>query len=207
MNINDAFPSNYLKASDVASDTNMLISHITQETVGQGRDADQKPIIYFHGMAKGLVLNKTNATTIAKLYGPDTDQWKGKAITLYATEVEFQGETVMAIRVRLRAPSAGVPSEAPSPTPTAPKVLAYTAFLNKTKGADKDAQIAQWRQVLADAYPGVEGRLLTDQQWTLLRKRIESEFDPSQGKLVAQPSPISDDPRFTPEELPFDLGR
>ncbi len=57
-----------------------------------------------------MVCNKTNANTITKLYGDDTDAWIGKPITLCAREVEFQGEMVLAIRVSLKAPPIGQPA-------------------------------------------------------------------------------------------------
>ena len=105
MNINNAFPSDYLKASDLmGKNVTVTISKVEMKTIGQGAQMDTKPVISFVGKDKGLVCNKTNATTIAKLYGPDTDQWTGKSIILTSREVEFQGESVLAIRVSLQAP-------------------------------------------------------------------------------------------------------
>ena len=69
---------------------------------------EKKPILYFEetkakaepGKEKRLVLNKTNAMTIAKMHGHETDDWKGKRITLFPTTVEAFGQTVDCIRVR-----------------------------------------------------------------------------------------------------------
>lgn len=100
MNINTAFPSKYLKASDLGEAQPVVtISRVEIEPVGQGRD--MKPILYFQGKEKGLVLNKTNSRKVAALAGSfETDEWVGTQIKLYATEVEFQGETVEAIRIK-----------------------------------------------------------------------------------------------------------
>lgn len=99
MDINDAFPSKYLKASDLNGITPTLnISHVTIEEVG--KDKDRRPCIYFQGHEKGVVLNKTNATNIGNAYGPNTDNWIGKAVTLFTTWVDFQGQSVEAIRLR-----------------------------------------------------------------------------------------------------------
>jgi hypothetical protein len=69
------------------------------EPVGQKRE--MKPVLYFTGKDKGMVLNKTNAKNIANLIGSfETDEWIGFRIRLYATNVEFQGETVESIRVK-----------------------------------------------------------------------------------------------------------
>ena len=97
MNINDAFPSNYVKASDLKGKEVVLkISRVAMEDIG----GDHKPIVYFHGAEKGMVLNKTNSMNIATLYGPETDGWVGKEVLLYPTWVDFQGRSVEAVRVR-----------------------------------------------------------------------------------------------------------
>ncbi len=103
----DMYPSRYLKASDCEDgDITLTIKEIRQERIGQGRDADDKWILFFEEEEKGLVLNKTNTNTIAKLYGDDTDDWDGKQVTLFSTEVSFQGDMVEAIRVRSKPPKA-----------------------------------------------------------------------------------------------------
>lgn len=101
MDINKAFPSKYLKADDAEDDLIVTIKGVKVETVGQGQKAEQKPVVYFNEHEKGMVLNKTNAKMIAKIAGSDdTDDWKGVKIRVIATEVEFQGDLVMALRVR-----------------------------------------------------------------------------------------------------------
>ena len=104
-NVNDMFPSKYLKASDVGdTDLALTIVAVDEETIGQGSDADIKSVVYFSETPKGMVLNKTNAKAIASLYGDESDDWAGNQIRLYATEVDFKGEQMLALRVRLRAP-------------------------------------------------------------------------------------------------------
>ncbi len=70
--------------------------------------------MFFRGKQKRLVLNKTNAKTIAGLYGDDTEGWIGKRITLVVREVEFEGSIVLAIRV-----SGRIPQPKPPETPAA----------------------------------------------------------------------------------------
>lgn len=114
MNIDSAFPSNYLKASDLGDKSPVVtIDRIEVEPIG--RDREMKPVIYFQGKEKGLVLNKTNAKKIAELTGSkDTDDWTGCQVRIYATETEFGGETVECIRVK----APGVAAKAaPKPTP------------------------------------------------------------------------------------------
>ena len=100
MNINSAFPSNYLKASDLGEAQPVVtIDRVTVEPVG--RDKEMKPVVYFQGKTKGIVLNKTNSKKIAEIAeSHETDDWAGVQIKLYATEVEFSGEQVEAIRIK-----------------------------------------------------------------------------------------------------------
>ncbi len=99
MNINELFPSKFVAAHELLSqDVTVQIARVTQEEVGE--DREKRPILYFSGMNKGMVLNKTNAKRIAGLYGVDTNHWIGKSITLYPSETEYAGETVPCIRVR-----------------------------------------------------------------------------------------------------------
>jgi hypothetical protein len=97
MRISAAFPSDYLKAADLdGRNVKVSMSHVEMKDIG----GDHKPILFFIGKEKGLVLNKTNANNIALAYGDDTDDWNGKEIVLFEAMVDFQGKTVPSIRVR-----------------------------------------------------------------------------------------------------------
>ena len=99
MRVSEAFPSNYLRAADLQGrDVTVIIEKITSEDIGD----DHKPVLYFAGKDKGLVLNKTNANNIALQYGDDMDDWIGKLVTMFPTQVDFQGKSVEAIRIRMR---------------------------------------------------------------------------------------------------------
>lgn len=102
MRITDAFPSKYLKASDAEeSDLLLTIVRVKMETIGQGAKAEQKPVVYFKEVEKGMVLNKTNAKMIEKIAkSDDTDDWPNVKVRVIATEVEFQGDLVMSLRIR-----------------------------------------------------------------------------------------------------------
>lgn len=106
MNINEAFPSDYLKADDLkGANVTVTIADVSIEEIGQGQQKERKLVLAFVGKKKRLVCNKTNANTIGKLYGTETDAWHGKSITLSPREVEFQGDMVWAIRVSLQKPA------------------------------------------------------------------------------------------------------
>lgn len=97
VSINEAFPSNYLKAADLKGRNALVtIARADFEMIGD----DKKLVLFFEGKDKGMVLNKTNAGNIAAAYGDDTDDWKGQQIVLFEAMVDYQGKTVAAIRVR-----------------------------------------------------------------------------------------------------------
>jgi hypothetical protein len=97
MRISSAFPSDYLKAADLdGRNVRVLMDRVEMGDIG----GDHKPILYFQGKEKGLILNKTNSRNISAAYGEDTDDWFGKEIVLFEAMVDFQGKTVPAIRVR-----------------------------------------------------------------------------------------------------------
>jgi len=118
-NINTAFPSKYLKEADLnGQQPHVVIARVVWEDVGQGAKTERKPVVYFEGKTKGLVVNKTNAQMIARISGtPETDDWAGTRIRLVSAEVEYQGQPVAAIRVRepLKAASNGKPAAPPPP--------------------------------------------------------------------------------------------
>lgn len=121
--INEMFPSNYLKAADIDDDTVVTIQSVQEETIGD----DPKHVVYFDELEKGLVLNKTNAESIAAATGSDdTDDWPGSQVTLFATTVSFQGKPVEAIRVKLRKPKpkTGKPAAKPMPQRASSKAAA-----------------------------------------------------------------------------------
>lgn len=101
------FPSEYVGAHDLnGRDYTVTMASVTvQELMMQGGVKDKKPVVTFSDAKKKLILNKTNARTVAALYGNDTEAWKGQKITLYPTTTKCGRETVECIRIRDRAPS------------------------------------------------------------------------------------------------------
>jgi hypothetical protein len=99
MNINQVFPRKYAIGQDIdGKQPTLAIRAVTLEQMGESHE--KKPVIWFTGAKKGVVLNKTMARAIAELYGPETDSWTGKYVTLYADLVKAFGEDHLAIRVK-----------------------------------------------------------------------------------------------------------
>jgi hypothetical protein len=129
MKLSEAFPSAFLKAEDLNNrQVSVTIEAAEIEVIGQGRDRENKLVLTFRGKEKKLICNKTNANSIAAVYGDDTDAWIGQRITLVSMQVEYQGKMGPAIRVlgpatpaiqRPAAAPAARPAPRPAPAPAA----------------------------------------------------------------------------------------
>jgi hypothetical protein len=112
MNVNDIFPSRFLKAHDLAGKPYTLtIKAVTLEDLGHGAEKESKLAISFEKATKMMLLNRTNAMIIASLYGPETDQWLGKAVTVYAARVKAFGAWHDALRIKEQIPARNVGAE------------------------------------------------------------------------------------------------
>ena len=112
MKISQTFAGNYLKASDIPKPTALQITAVQMVKMPEG---DEKPAVVFT-TGQQLVLNKTNATILADLWGDETAAWHGQMVELYSTTTSYSGRMVPCIQVR--APQPAVPQP---PAPTTPQ--------------------------------------------------------------------------------------
>lgn len=95
---------NYLGAYSLApgEDIILTIKNICQEEVtGPNNKKEVCVVAHFEEKQKPMILNKTNMKVITKLYKtPYIQDWSGKKIRIYATEVKFGKELVDALRIR-----------------------------------------------------------------------------------------------------------
>lgn len=102
MKLTELFPSNLLKAQDVTDaggEVPLKILNVEVKEFDGDKGKERKPILIFAD-EKRMVLNKTNANALGKMYGDDTDAWLGKEIILIVQDVDFQGSSVHAIRIK-----------------------------------------------------------------------------------------------------------
>ncbi len=112
MNVNDLFPSRFLKAHDLnGKPYTLTISNVSLEDVGHGAEKESKLTLAFEKATKMMLLNRTNAMIIASLYGPETDAWKGKAVTVYSARVKAFGAWHDALRIKEQVPARNVGHE------------------------------------------------------------------------------------------------
>lgn len=125
MNVDDLGQSKYLSKSDCGERGILLtIKRITKETIGRGKDAEQKFVLHFEENVKPMVLNKVNGRRIGQMTGIYTKcevGWIGTKIVAYNDpDVEFGGEVKGGIRVRAprnQASQVRPPVQQPQPVP------------------------------------------------------------------------------------------
>jgi hypothetical protein len=104
LEFDDLYGSKYLSATDLKGRRRRLKIDKVEPAELREKTGDTKWrwILYFEGEEKALVLNKTNATEIAKVFGKNPDDWVGQFVELFSVPTSF-GEGV---RVRpLRKPA------------------------------------------------------------------------------------------------------
>ena len=117
------FDREYIGAWDLEGrDVTVTIERaVGGEIIGEKGRKDKKPILHFVGKEKTMIVNRTNGKTIATLYGPKVEDWKGKRITLYPsmTRAPDGSGDVECIRIRPAVPKIAVKPPTPE-LPTAP---------------------------------------------------------------------------------------
>jgi hypothetical protein len=96
--------SKYFRADDLNGDLKLRVKNVTEETIGEGADRQQKLVVWFTNDKRGLVLNRINNRTLRGAFGDDTANWAGKIIILFRLMVEMRGKMVPGLRVRIPPP-------------------------------------------------------------------------------------------------------
>ena len=100
---------NYLGAYALEPNQDLIveITEVKTESVMNADGRNEECLVAHLKDHKPLIVNKTNAKAIAKVCGSNyIEDWKGKQIALYISNVKAFGELVEAIRVRTVAPKA-----------------------------------------------------------------------------------------------------
>lgn len=101
MKMSKAFTGKYLAAVDLKEPCVVAIDRVEMQDVSGGLGApEHKPVVYFRGKEKGLVLNQTNSKTLADLHSDESDNWTGRRCELYQDTTKFKGAMVPCVRIR-----------------------------------------------------------------------------------------------------------
>lgn len=105
MDISELFPNRFLKSQQLKKgDATLTILTVAIEKFpGKKRgQEDVKGVITFKETHLAWILNKTNASCLAAMWGRETNAWIGKRVTLWPMPFSnpFTGEQTTALRVR-----------------------------------------------------------------------------------------------------------
>lgn len=96
----EVFGSRFVTAADLTGPVTAVIDKIDAEDFARpGEPEKRRAILYFRGRKKGLVLNKTNAYSIASTCGKNMTEWVGQRIQLKPETTLFGGKQTPCIRV------------------------------------------------------------------------------------------------------------
>lgn len=123
------FDARFIGAWDLPPNRDVVvtIASVAPETVRNAANKEaKKPVLTFVARTKGLLLNKTNAKTVAAMYGTDTVKWVGRQVALYATTTMMGPDRVDCVRIRPTIPKPGT-KNSPDAGPTPEEIAAIKA--------------------------------------------------------------------------------
>jgi len=91
--------SPYLKGSDLEEGERLTVTIKSAEEATFPQSGDTVPILGFLELEKQLTLNRTRITKLVELFGPDTEDWLGKKISLYPVDVNYQGKITQGVAI------------------------------------------------------------------------------------------------------------
>lgn len=107
----DAYQSEWLSGLDLNGRTvSVVIAGVELVTVqNQRNEQAEKAAVAFRStsgamLKKRLLLNKTNAVALAKLFGTETDAWVGKGVQLRPETIQAFGQQHLVVRIAGAAP-------------------------------------------------------------------------------------------------------
>lgn len=108
------FDSKVLRVWHLAgAEKTLTIEKVKVLTTEMSGEKKKQPELCFKGIKLPFALNKTNAATIAQLYGNAPRDWIGKRVTLYPTTTQFGRNTVDCVRVKPEKPKGKSPAKEP----------------------------------------------------------------------------------------------
>lgn len=102
MNFKLMFKGDYIKAVEFNGKVpTMTIASVKIMPLEGDKGVKDKGVISFRETDRGMVLCRTNAESIAAMFGPETDAWVGKRVTLFEDKTVKMGRDVVGgIRVK-----------------------------------------------------------------------------------------------------------
>lgn len=110
--VSEMIVSKFLRKEDFDEDRVLTIKGVRLEDVGN--QGEQRWVVHFREVDKGMVLNITSIRVLEGAYGDDSDGWVGKRVMVYVDpNVSFQGRVVGGLRLRAPKQRPATPAKAP----------------------------------------------------------------------------------------------
>lgn len=104
MDIEKLFPSRFVNGAELKGrEVTVTIARVVMVKMRPNPQTpeSEKPVCYFVGAKKGLVVEKRLAYQLAEATGEhDTDRWPGKTVVLFPENVKVAGRELCVIRVK-----------------------------------------------------------------------------------------------------------
>ena len=98
--VSEMIVSKFLKKDDIDDEVIVTLKGVKLEDM-PGDSNEQRWVLSFRELPKGLVLNTTTIRVLEKSFGGNSDDWVGKKVALYVDEnVQFKGQIVGGLRLR-----------------------------------------------------------------------------------------------------------
>jgi len=111
MDMEKAIPSPWFSAQDFDGvGKEFTIGQVMMQQV----QAQFKPVMFFHGQEKALIINGSNNKILMALFGKESNAWTGNKIVLYSFMAPAQFGNQPQLRLGVRAPDAHTPKAAPT---------------------------------------------------------------------------------------------
>lgn len=133
------YDSTYLRAWDLPpnQDIVLTIERVNGEEIqGKEKDKYRRPVVFFRGKKKGLVLNKGMGKAIRGMYGRVVRGWVGKQIAIFTTQERAFGEVHDVIRIRPNVPT----GKRRNPNQPAPAQLPAGEHVHDAEFVEPDGQ-------------------------------------------------------------------
>src|SRR5262249_42740114 len=98
----DLYGSNYLAATDLKKPITTVIEQVEQEDFARtGEKKKIKAVLHLRGVKKPVIVNKTNALTLATAFGKEDfiNEWVGQRVVIKAEPTTFAGKPTKGIRL------------------------------------------------------------------------------------------------------------
>src|SRR3990167_8334266 len=104
-----------LYANGKRTELTVKIKSVSLKKVKGADGKDQECMVAELEGQKPMVVNRTNAKTISRIYGTRfIEEWAGKPITLYIADIRAFGQDEEALRIKQQVPAKTLPELSPS---------------------------------------------------------------------------------------------